>query len=148
MLRLLLDNHVTWVPTFVKDFKVIHDRRDEFERESLALALDPDLAYLPLDTYLPQLPNVHQPGLAVVASGLVGTVDREGPDYERYRRAHRAVQGLIRTLVQKGVRVLAGTAPHSFVLPGLVLHQELQLFVDAGLTPMQALQAATLKAAE
>jgi hypothetical protein len=41
-----------------------------------------------------------------------------------------------------------GTAPHSFVLPGLSFHHELQLLVDAGLTPTQAIQAATSWAAE
>jgi adenine deaminase len=48
-----------------------------------------------------------------------------------------------------GVKILAGTdtaAP--FVYPGFSLHQELALLVQAGLTPMQALQSATSRAAE
>jgi imidazolonepropionase-like amidohydrolase len=43
-----------------------------------------------------------------------------------------------------GVPIMAGTdttAP--FVFPGSSLHEELALLVQAGLTPMQALQAAT-----
>jgi hypothetical protein len=55
---------------------------------------------------------------------------------------------LIPAIVKNGGRVLAGTAPHSFVMPGLALHQEMQLFVDAGLTPAQALQSASLWVAE
>jgi imidazolonepropionase-like amidohydrolase len=50
---------------------------------------------------------------------------------------------------QGGVKILAGTdtaAP--FVYPGFSLHDELALLVDAGLTPMQALQAATSRASE
>ena len=144
----LQSRRVTWIPTLAKDFKVIHDRRDQFEREGLKLLLDPDLAYLPLDTYLPQLPNEYLPGLPVVASGLVGTVEHSGVEYERYRRAYRSLQGLIRRVAADGGRVLAGTAPHSFVLPGLALHQEMQLFVDAGLTPAQALQSASSWTAE
>lgn len=43
-----------------------------------------------------------------------------------------------------GVRLLAGTdAPLAYVHPGASLHDELALLVRAGLTPMQALQAAT-----
>jgi imidazolonepropionase-like amidohydrolase len=43
-----------------------------------------------------------------------------------------------------GVRLLAGTditIPYTY--PGFSLHDELQLFVEAGLTPMQALETAT-----
>jgi amidohydrolase family protein len=48
-----------------------------------------------------------------------------------------------------GVKLLAGTdAPAPFVYPGFGLHDELALLVGAGLTPMQALQAATVRAAE
>ena len=43
-----------------------------------------------------------------------------------------------------GVRLLAGTdAPQAYVHPGASLHDELELLVRAGLTPMQALQSAT-----
>jgi imidazolonepropionase-like amidohydrolase len=48
-----------------------------------------------------------------------------------------------------GVRMMAGTdttAP--YVFPGSSLHEELSLLVEAGLTPMQALQAATKTPAE
>jgi imidazolonepropionase-like amidohydrolase len=48
-----------------------------------------------------------------------------------------------------GARVLAGTDTYDgFVIPGFSLHQELALFVGAGLTTMEALQAATRNAAE
>jgi hypothetical protein len=47
-----------------------------------------------------------------------------------------------------GARVVAGTDTFdAFVLPGLSLHQELELLVSGGLTPLEALQAATQKAA-
>jgi imidazolonepropionase-like amidohydrolase len=43
-----------------------------------------------------------------------------------------------------GIGILAGTdTPHPFVYPGFSLHQELELLVEAGMTPMEALQAAT-----
>jgi imidazolonepropionase-like amidohydrolase len=47
------------------------------------------------------------------------------------------------------VRLMAGTdSPAPFVFPGSSLHDELALLVKAGLTPMQALQAATRSPAE
>lgn len=46
------------------------------------------------------------------------------------------------------MKLAAGTdAPNPFVLPGLSLHEELANLVEAGLTPMEALSAATRDAA-
>jgi imidazolonepropionase-like amidohydrolase len=49
-----------------------------------------------------------------------------------------------------GVPLMAGTdtAAGVYVIPGFSLHQELELFVKAGLTPMEALQTATLNPAK
>lgn len=48
-----------------------------------------------------------------------------------------------------GARILAGTdALNPFVKVGFSMVQELQLFVDAGMTPFEALQTATVNAAE
>jgi imidazolonepropionase-like amidohydrolase len=48
-----------------------------------------------------------------------------------------------------GVRIMAGTdSAAPYVFPGSALHEELALLVQAGLTPMQALQAATRSPAE
>ena len=57
---------------------------------------------------------------------------------------------LIPQLQAAGVSILAGSdcGPYnSFVYPGASLHGELELLVQAGLTPLQALQAATISGA-
>src|SRR4030095_11165735 len=47
-----------------------------------------------------------------------------------------------------GVEFLAGTdAPVPYGIPGFALHDELALLVQAGFTPMEALQAATFNPA-
>lgn len=53
---------------------------------------------------------------------------------------------LLRTLARAGVPILAGTdvADYPLLFPGFSLHDELARLVDAGLTPLAALQAATL----
>ena len=52
-------------------------------------------------------------------------------------------------MVRAGVPFMAGTdtAAGVHVFPGFSLHEELALFVKAGLTPLQALQTATLNPA-
>lgn len=57
---------------------------------------------------------------------------------------------LVREMRRAGVRFGAGTDTSSWnpVVPGFSLHEELELFVEAGLTPMEALQTATRNSAE
>lgn len=56
---------------------------------------------------------------------------------------------MTRAMFQAGVPFMAGTdtAAGVHVFPGFSLHEELSLFVKAGLTPMQALQTATINPA-
>jgi len=58
-------------------------------------------------------------------------------------------QDLVRRMDQRGVRILAGTdTPFAYCLPGFALQQELALLVEAGLSPIAALRAATWNPAE
>ena len=48
-----------------------------------------------------------------------------------------------------GVKIIAGTdTPIGFLTPGYSLHKELELLVEAGLTPLEALRSATITPAE
>ncbi len=68
----------------------------------------------------------------------------------RSKMFHRFVQ-LVGLMKRAGVQVIAGTdfgirpetVPYPVPRPGADLHDELQLFVEAGFTPMEALQSAT-----
>lgn len=74
---------------------------------------------------------------------------REDEDREIERAFHARDVGLVAPMRSAGVRFLAGTdAGDVFSIPGSSLHRELELLVEAGLTPMDALQAATRNAAE
>jgi len=57
---------------------------------------------------------------------------------------------LVNAMHHAGIPFLAGTdtPPGVFVFPGFSLHEELQRFVAAGFTPMEALQTATLNPAK
>ena len=66
-----------------------------------------------------------------------------------WRARYRAEADLLRRMAAAGVGVLAGSdaSDEPFVYAGASLHDELALLVAAGLTPLQALQAATLNPA-
>ena len=54
----------------------------------------------------------------------------------------------VKAVHDQGGLIVAGTDPvMPIILPGYSLHRELQNLVDAGLTPLEAIQAATLNAA-
>lgn len=62
-----------------------------------------------------------------------------------FQEAYRQVKAM----QDAGVRILAGSdAWNNWVVPGVSIHQELGLLVDAGLTPYEALVTATRAAAE
>lgn len=88
--------------------------------------------------------------------------DREGwsPDknfFYRYRtpefityqkRLFQKEMELVGAMQRAGVPLIAGTDGGPYSVPGFGLHQELALLVKAGLTPMEALQAATINPAK
>lgn len=57
-------------------------------------------------------------------------------------------RALVTAMIRARVPLLAGTdAMDGYVLPGASLHEELELFVQSGMTPLAALQSATRDAA-
>jgi len=65
-------------------------------------------------------------------------------DREGLVRVYGRLVESVRILRRGGVDFLAGTnVSRPYILAGFSLHDELELLVSSGLTPMQALQAAT-----
>lgn len=93
--------------------------------------------------------------LNYLGKGLKATyqwrVDRANKDTteqikQRKERFIKTAQLLV-LAQQAGVSIIAGTDAgflNSYIYPGLSLHQELAIFSDYGLTPLQTLQSATL----
>jgi imidazolonepropionase-like amidohydrolase len=73
---------------------------------------------------------------------------RTAADWDLSKRTYRRSFEMVRPMRRSGVRFLAGTdALNPFCFPGFSLHDELALLVEAGLTPFEALQAATVNPA-
>jgi imidazolonepropionase-like amidohydrolase len=74
---------------------------------------------------------------------------RQDPDIAKYRAGLEMAKKNLKTLSDAGVKIAFGTdsgIPTRF--PGYNEHRELQLMVESGLTPMQAIVAATATNAE
>ena len=72
-----------------------------------------------------------------------------GDDLETRKKFIEKELEVVELLHQAGVPFLAGTdtPPGVYVFPGFGLHEEMQRFVAAGFTPLEALQTATLNPA-
>lgn len=88
-----------------------------------------------------------QPGFAEAPWPLrasYGSVRNAG-DSGAVSRSMRAQLAVIKAMHDGGVRIVAGT---DYGLPGFSLLRELELYVEAGLTPLDAIRAATAVPAE
>jgi steroid delta-isomerase-like uncharacterized protein len=70
-------------------------------------------------------------------------------NFDLARRAYDINKKLTKGLHDASARLLLGTdTPNPYVVPGFSTHEELQHLVEAGLTPYEAIKAATRDAAE
>src|SRR6516225_3107496 len=90
-----------------------------------------------------------QPGVldTLRSAGFIGKI-RANPNLAKYEAGFEMAKKNLRTLFDAGVEVAMGTdsgPPLRF--QGFFEHRELQLMVESGLTPMQAIECATRQAA-
>jgi hypothetical protein len=72
---------------------------------------------------------------------------RNNKDMEAQKRSYELEIQVVRMMHKSGVRFMAGTDAETYYPAGFGLHTELGLFVIAGFSPLEALQAATLNPA-
>ncbi len=107
---------------------------------SYASIHDPNLRENPRNAYIPD-------ELRKFWDSMGGVPDPRNDDIQLRLFAHDIE--IVRAMHSLGVPLLAGTdTPNPYTYPGFSLHEELQFLVSAGLSPAEALQTATLRAAE
>ena len=113
-----------------------------FHHEDFDLLLgDWRLRYIPLDWKLADLKEFFE-------IDLWNRDDLTPYDRDLFEQGYKNAQRLIQAYVNAGGKLYSGTDCASFCVPGLGLHQEMELLVAAGVSPLQALQASTIHPAE
>lgn len=106
---------------------------------------DPTVAVLELMIHPKETPiESFEPGLTKVAPELVEQIRKKGGpagEVEGLRMVIETLLKIIGALHKAGIPIVAGT---DVGVPGHTLHRELELYVKAGLTPLEAIQAATI----
>ncbi|MBZ5680620.1 MAG: amidohydrolase family protein [Acidobacteriia bacterium] len=107
--------------------------------------IDPTLALMEFFTATTAKPPASfEPGITKVAPELVEQLADVGPPSERSEIVEKAFEKdlqIVGALHRAGVPIVAGTDQ---TVPGHSLHREVELYVQAGFTPLEAIQAATI----
>lgn len=136
LIHLLVQEEVALEPDLINtSARWAAKRREEYKREDERLFADPNLRYIP--------ENIRQRALDTGAAERLSPEERE-----RVQQGYTNLQTFLRMFAAAGGRMLAGSDAASFVVPGISLHREMELLVEAGLSPLQAILAATRNNAE
>jgi imidazolonepropionase-like amidohydrolase len=133
LIKLMASKGVSIDPTFGLQWRAVNPRAAEWSAVIAEIAKEPGIEFVPADvreswTRPPRKPNQ---SLEELAEGL------------------KKVQEFVRQYSQAGGRVLTGTDSMGLLsLQGISMSFEMQSLVDAGVSPMQAIVAATKSAAE
>lgn len=107
--------------------------------------IDPTLALFEIIMHSSDKPiSTFEPGILKVAPELRAVLEPMGAapkDREKAAARFRTLLETVRLLHAAGVPIVAGTDQS---VPGFSLDREIELYVQAGFTPMEAIQAATL----
>jgi len=130
LVQLLADTKVFLDPTLVRDEYVFGLSRDDNIN-------DPNNRYLP-----PELFSRWKAGSEPLNEIPLNLKEAALDGFEKRKK-------FVKMCSRAGVRIIAGSdgAYLGHLLPGFALQRELQLLVESGLTPLQAIQAATTNAA-
>ena len=127
LFQTLVRNNTWQVPTLVVQHSAAHIDAKPF-------AEDPRLKYIPA--------TMHERWKTSFSF-----ITKE--DAASFKRFFPRELPVIKQMQRAGVRFLAGTdTPVAYVFPGFAVHDELAFFVQAGLTPAEALQTATINPAK
>lgn len=139
LIQLLVENDVFIEGALGYIFRNVHDRVDEYRAEDRQLLADPNLGYIPeryrqniLDYSI--LDNLRPNEIALMKKG------------------YRNFQWFCKAFIEAGGKIDIGqdtsSSYHATTLPGVAVAREMELLVDGGVSPMQAIQAATKWPAE
>jgi imidazolonepropionase-like amidohydrolase len=133
IIQLLAKNHTWQCPT-------LYWERGQWLVDVIDVTKDPDAKYAPVFWRDKSWPKF--------TAGIIKDLDTDPVPVRQKFVEHEL--DIVKKLQQAGVPFISGTDTPAGVdvLPGISLHLELQRFVAAGFTPMQALQTATINPAQ
>ena len=131
IIQVMVENNLHWSPTTATLFRLLSPRSEEMKRREAAIFNDPRFHYSS-----PRLAEGYESFEKATPEGRA-----------KFLEGYRMVQDFMRRFVAAGGKIDSGSDPNT-VPPAYGLHVEIQLLVEAGLTPVQAIQTASLNVAQ
>jgi imidazolonepropionase-like amidohydrolase len=135
IIKVMVEKRVHWSPTWATWFRPLAKNGQEMKRRELALLKDPRLRYLP--SFILKDTN------SFFARYESATPEKRSELMSGYKM----VQEFARKFAAAGGKIHSGSDPNH-VVPAYGVHAELEMLVEAGLSPLQAIQTATLNVAQ
>jgi hypothetical protein len=131
----MVSNGVTWTPTIATWLRPLSPSAKQFIARERSILENPGAKYLP----------------AVVRAYSFGQYEKfrrwPADKLARVKQGYEKIEDFMRRFVKAGGLIRAGSDP-SNGMPAMGVHQELKMFVEAGLSPRQALSTATINVAK
>jgi amidohydrolase family protein len=135
IIKIMVDKNVHWSPTWATWFRPLSSHAADMKQRELALLRNPQLKYLPAyilkdtESFFAKYEKMALEKRKEVLSG------------------YKMLQDFVRRFAAAGGKIHSGSDPNH-VLAGYGVHVELEMLVEAGLTPVQAIQTASQNVAQ
>lgn len=138
LIRLMLERHTYLEPDLIGQGRGLHRKRNDWEVQDYELLRNPDLAYIPEGTRHKWMSNYTE------FDGW------EPAEREQVKKGFQNMQRFIGQFARAGGKVMTGTdtSAGGWAVAGVGLLREMELLVEAGLSPMETIMAATRNPAQ
>jgi len=135
LIDVMVKNGVSWTPTIATWLRPVSPSAKQFLVRERSILDNPKAKYLP-------------PVVRAYSFGQYEKFAKWTPEkLSRVKQGYEKLEDFMRRFVRAGGIIRAGSDP-SNGMPAMGVHQELKMFVEAGLTPAQAISTATINVAK
>jgi Amidohydrolase family len=135
IIKIMVDKNVHWSPTWATWFRPLSSHAADMKQRELALLRNPQLKYLP--AYILK-----------DTESFFAKYEKMAPEKRKeVLSGYKMLQDFVRRFAAAGGKIHSGSDPNH-VLAGYGVHVELEMLVEAGLTPVQAIQTASQNVAQ
>ncbi len=135
IIRAMIDKNLHWSTTWATWFRPLSSYAPEMKQRELTLLRNPQLKYLP-------------PYILKDTESFFAKYEKMAPDKrQQVVGGFKMLQEFVRKFAAAGGKIHSGSDPNH-VVPGYAIHAELQMLIEAGLKPEQAIRTASLNVAE
>ena len=135
IIKVMVDKNVHWSTTWATWFRPLSSYAESMKKRELTLLKNPQLKYLP-------------PYILKDTESFFAKYEKMAPaKRQEVVAGFKMLQEFVRRFAAAGGKIHSGSDPNH-VVPGYALHAELEMLVEAGLTPVQAIRTAALNVAE